>query len=97
MEDPMVLPLRFFAAMDRMRRAWGEVTPCPELSKSQFSTLLTLRHGGREPVNREKRAPFTPTTLAELAGGGGDGAEHARREPAHYPPGSHRVCGAAPG
>lgn len=68
MEEPMNLPLRFFAAMDRMRRAWGEVTPCPELSKSQFSTLLTLRHGGRKPVNRETRAPFTPMTLSELAG-----------------------------
>lgn len=67
MEEPMALPLRFFAAMDRVRRAWGEVTPCPELSKSQYSTLLTLRHGGRKLVDRQSREPFTPMTLSGLA------------------------------
>lgn len=61
---------RFFGAMDRVRRAWGEVVPCPQLSKSQFGTLLTLCLGGKpgqHMKNWEGRDPYTPMTLSELA------------------------------
>lgn len=34
----------FARAMDRVRRAWQHVTPCPSLSKSQFATLLAIAH-----------------------------------------------------
>lgn len=34
----------FARGMDRMRRAWQNVTPCESLSKSQFATLLAIAH-----------------------------------------------------
>lgn len=37
---------KFFAAMDRVRRAWHSVVPCREISKSQFATLMAIKHYG---------------------------------------------------
>lgn len=33
-----------FRGMDRVRKAWKSVTPCPQLSKSQFGTLMSILH-----------------------------------------------------
>ena len=49
MENDTSQALRMFLAMDRMRRAWSEVTPCEGVSKSQFATLLVILYGGRPP------------------------------------------------
>lgn len=43
-------PVRFFELMDRVRRAWRNISPCPELSKSQFATLMVLKHAGKPPL-----------------------------------------------
>lgn len=34
----------FARAMDRLRRAWQNITPCGELSKAQFTTLLAIAY-----------------------------------------------------
>ena len=62
--------MQLFRLMDRMRRAWTVFTPKPEISKSQFGTLLALRHGGKRPCEDKEcrnRDPFEPMTLSELA------------------------------
>ena len=33
-----------FKVMDRVRKVWRSVTPCEELSKSQFGTLMAISH-----------------------------------------------------
>ena len=33
-----------FRVMDHVRKVWRNVTPCPELSKSQFGTLMAICH-----------------------------------------------------
>ena len=58
--------MRMFKAMDRMRKAWGSLAPS-QISKSQMGTLLTLRHGGTDPMKETDRDPFEPMTLSELA------------------------------
>lgn len=61
--------MKLFRLMDRTRRAWADFTPKPEVSKSQFGTLLALRHGGKCPSERKgERDPFEPMTLSVLAG-----------------------------
>ena len=47
MEEKQLRSMQLFRLMDRMRRAWTVFTPKPEISKSQFGTLLALRHGGK--------------------------------------------------
>lgn len=59
--------MQMFRTMDRMRRAWMAVTPKPEISKSQFGTLMVLCHGGRDPMNHQPHDPFEPMTLSVLA------------------------------
>ena len=49
--------MRMFKAMDRMRKAWGSLAPS-QISKSQMGTLLTLRHGGTDPMKETYRDPF---------------------------------------
>lgn len=58
--------MRMFKAMDRMRKAWGSLAPS-QISKSQMGTLLTLRHGGTDPMKETDRDPFEQMTLSELA------------------------------
>ena len=43
MEEKQLRSMQLFRLMDRMRRAWTVFTPKPEISKSQFGTLLALR------------------------------------------------------
>ena len=50
MEQEQVNPVRFFELMDRVRRAWRNISPCPQLSKSQFATLMVLKHAGKPPL-----------------------------------------------
>ena len=59
--------MQMFRTMDRMRRAWMAVTPKPEISKSQFGTLMVLCHGGRDPMDHQPHNPFEPMTLSVLA------------------------------
>lgn len=59
--------VQLFRAMDRLRRAWQGVTPCPELSKSQFGTLMVLRYRGRPPRPDHQCAPEESMTLSALA------------------------------
>ena len=33
--------------MDRMRRVWQNLQPCPNLTKAQFGTLMVLANGGK--------------------------------------------------
>ena len=49
MEWEMTQGVRLFRLIDRMRRAWTAITPCAELSKSQFGTLMALAHLGGGP------------------------------------------------
>ena len=70
MEEKQLRSMQLFRLMDRMRRAWTVFTPKPEISKSQFGTLLALRHGGKRPCEDKEcrnRDPFEPMTLSELA------------------------------
>lgn len=60
--------MQLFRLMDRTRRAWAEFTPKPEVSKSQFGTLLALRHGRKcGSEKKEEHDPFEPMTLSVLA------------------------------
>ena len=70
MEEKQLRSMQLFRLMDRMRRSWTVFTPKPEISKSQFGTLLALRHGGKRPCEDKEcrnRDPFEPMTLSELA------------------------------
>ena len=49
MEWEMTQGVRLFRLIDRMRRAWTAITPCAELSTSQFGTLMALAHLGGGP------------------------------------------------
>ena len=62
MEEKQLRSMQLFRVMDRMRRAWTVFTPKPEISKSQFGTLLALRHGGKDPVRT--RSAETVTRLS---------------------------------
>ena len=46
MEEWKTKSLRIFQQMDRTRKAWHNIAPCPEVSKSEFATLMTIAHGG---------------------------------------------------
>lgn len=60
--------MQLFRLMDRTRRAWAEFTPKPEVSKSQFGTLLALRHGRKRGSEKQgEHDPFEPMTLSVLA------------------------------
>lgn len=41
---------QLFHLIDRMRRAWTAITPCAELSKSQFGTLMALARISKCPA-----------------------------------------------
>lgn len=59
---------RLFRLIDRMRRAWAAITPCAELSKSQFGTLMALaRIGGCPPKNTDARGQPHGMPLTQLA------------------------------
>lgn len=49
MEWEITQGVRLFRLIDRMRRAWTTITPCAELSKSQFGTLMALAYLGGRP------------------------------------------------
>ena len=49
MEWEITQGVRLFRLIDRMRRAWTTITPCAELSKSQFGTLMALAYLGGTP------------------------------------------------
>jgi DNA-binding MarR family transcriptional regulator len=59
---------QWFKSLDRLRRAWQGITPCDELSKSQFATLMVLRHGGRPPHAPPQPLEESGMTLTALAG-----------------------------
>ena len=44
MEEKQLRSMQLFRLMDRMRRAWTVFTPKPEISKSQFGTLLAVSY-----------------------------------------------------
>lgn len=62
-----------FRVLDRMRKAWQNVTPCDTLNKSQFSTLLAIAHPevvcGPPPPGTEIsfEPPPRPVRLTDLA------------------------------
>lgn len=62
--------LELLSAMDRLRRAWKNVSPGTSLNKSQFFTLMTLRNKGRQDFFPDCCNPgdsFEPMTLSELS------------------------------
>ncbi len=67
MKKEMERSMQMFHTMDRMRRAWMSITPKPEISKSQFRTLMMLRHGNIKSANENKSDPFAPMTLSNLS------------------------------
>lgn len=86
--------MRMFKAMDRMRKAWGSLAPS-QISKSQMGTLLTLRHGGTDPMKETDRDPFEPMTLSELAAV--HGTEYAGSQPANQQTRTDGLCSAHTG
>ena len=62
MEEKQLRSMQLFRLMDRMRRAWGWCSPQNRrFSKSQFGTLLALRHGAKRPCEDKEcrnRDPF---------------------------------------
>lgn len=42
--------LELFKALSRVRRAWHDVTPTPEISKSLFTTLLAIAHADNKDM-----------------------------------------------
>ena len=67
MNNELSRSMQMFRVMDRMRRAWMEITPMQEMSKSQFNTLMMLRHGVAEHHQGEEQKPCEPMTLSELS------------------------------
>lgn len=62
---------RLFSSLDRMRRVWQSITPCPELSKAQFGTLMVILHGGKPPhfsCKNAKNEPMALSTIANIMG-----------------------------
>ncbi len=59
--------IQLFSAMDRMRRVWQGISPCPELSKSQFGTLMAISHGGKLPHAACREAQPAPVPLSVVA------------------------------
>ncbi|MEG2843058.1 MAG: MarR family transcriptional regulator, partial [Ruthenibacterium sp.] len=61
--------LELFRQMDRTRKAWHNIAPCDDLSKSEFGTLMVIAHGGKAPFVRSMSAEETPCviTLSTLA------------------------------
>lgn len=56
---------RLFTAVNRVRRAWRSIAPSKEISKAQFTTLMTIAHGGKPP--HEGKAFNQPMPLSVLA------------------------------
>lgn len=73
METEIDRALPMFLTMDRMRRAWSEVTLCPGVSKSQFATLMVILYGAARPphAGRLLRGPLPEAgpgvSLSEVA------------------------------
>lgn len=67
MNNELSRSMQMFRVMDRMRRAWMEITPMQEMSKSQFNTLMMLRHGVAEHHQGEEQKLCEPMTLSELS------------------------------
>ncbi len=59
---------RLFREMDRMRKAWQNVTPCDTLSKSQFGTLMAIAHPNEicGPPFGEETPPQSPSDAVRL-------------------------------
>lgn len=51
MDKELSRSMRMFRVMDRMRRAWMEITPMQRMSKSQFNTLMALRQFEKQGQN----------------------------------------------
>lgn len=65
--------LELFRQMDRTRKAWHNIEPCADLSKSEFGTLMVIAHGGKAPFVRAMQADeascvITLSTLAAVMG-----------------------------
>ena len=67
MEWEMTQGVRLFRLIDRMRRAWTAITPCAELSKSQFGTLMALAHLGGGPGAAGQPPQVQGLRLTQLA------------------------------
>ncbi|MEG0178108.1 MAG: MarR family transcriptional regulator [Oscillospiraceae bacterium] len=45
-------PLELFRSMSRLRKAWHDITPAPEINKSLFGVLMTIAHA------QDSRLPY---------------------------------------
>lgn len=66
MDKELSRSMQMFRVMDRVRRAWMEITPMQQMSKSQFNTLMALRHGGAE--QQKLNQPMTLSALSSKLG-----------------------------
>lgn len=44
MSQHLAPPLELFKSMDRLRKAWQDITPAPDISKSLYSVLMVISH-----------------------------------------------------
>lgn len=84
-KEEMVSLSRFFKIMDRMRRAWQNISPGPQLNKSQFVTLMTI-----QALGNVGESPCPPMERGEgRAGNGRPGTQmHAQAILAGLPAGA---------
>lgn len=59
--------MKLFSAMDRMRRAWRDTTPCQQISKAQFATLIVIAHGADPCTMTKQTEIISPMPLSVLA------------------------------
>lgn len=51
----MTRAMKFFTVMEKLHRAWGKRTPCENLSKAQFGTLMMLKGHDKPPFSGKHR------------------------------------------
>lgn len=67
MDLPKNQNAELFRVMYRIGRAWCCITPCKELSKSQFATLLLILHHSKPDNDQDKNTTTGYITLTALA------------------------------